>query len=46
MDAATLSSGLVNISSLGVGLNQTQQSALDTSLIIAEVSPVCPRSKS
>lgn len=38
MDAATLSSGLVNISSLGVGLNQTQQSALDTSLIIAEAN--------
>lgn len=38
MDAATLTSSLNNISSLGVGLNQTQQSALDTSLIIAEAN--------
>ena len=37
MEAATLTSNLTNISSLGVGLNQTQQSALNTSLLIAEV---------
>ena len=37
MDVAVLESSLRNISSLGVGLNQTQQSALDTSLTIAEV---------
>ena len=37
MEAATLASGLSKISGLGVGLNQTQQSALDTSVIIAQV---------
>lgn len=37
MEAATLASGLTKISGLGVGLNQTQQSALDTSVIIAQV---------
>jgi len=38
MDVAVLESSLRNISSLGVGLNQTQQSALDTSLTIAETN--------
>jgi len=38
MEAATLTSSLTNISSLGVGLNQTQQSALNTSLLIAEAN--------
>ena len=38
MEAATLASGLTKISGLGVGLNQTQQSALDTSVIIAQVN--------
>merc|ERR1711990_449748 len=38
MEAATLASGLSKISGLGVGLNQTQQSALDTSVIIAQAN--------
>jgi len=38
MDTGTLTSHLKQISSFGVGLNQSQKSALDTSLVIAQVN--------
>jgi len=38
MDADSLTSNLQHISSFGVGLNQSQRSALETSLIIAQVN--------
>jgi len=38
MDASTLCSSLVNVASLGVGLNQTHKSALETSTLIAQAN--------